>query len=163
MHDKSMGRIGVGYANTAYEPDANSNTQPSYYASRQTSDVRPPRPGEDTSSHPNRLRPIQSSAATMSPDPAAASTPASSTHYASPYSHTDPRSPPAGSAGGGPPQAKRPRLMNGHDGPQAPEPSVEGGLPAPSTTTDRPPGLWNSSTPLLSNIAAPSPTSSSRP
>ncbi|CAL5868681.1 uncharacterized protein PFLUO_LOCUS2908 [Penicillium psychrofluorescens] len=173
MHDKSMGRIGVGYANTAYETDPNINNtttaqQSSYRhnTSHQTPDVRPPRPGEDTSSHPNRLRPIQSSAAaTMSPDPATASTPTSSTHYASPYSHTDPRSPPAGSAGGGPPHAKRPRLMNGNDGPQAPESSVEGGggLPAPSTTMDRPPGLWGSSTPLLSNIAAPSPTPPSRP
>jgi len=134
MHDKSMGRIGVGYnaSGPFGEQDGNSH--------RQSPDVRPPRPGEDTSNHPNRLRPLQS-AVTMSPDPGASSTPASSTQYASPFSHHDPRSPPTGSA-------KRPRLMNGSEGLQAQEP-LAGTKPIA-------PAPWPSSTPILSNLAAPS-------
>lgn len=143
MHDKSMGRIGVGYnvnSGGFGEPDG---------LRRQSPDVRPPRPGEDTSTHPNRLRPLQS-AVTMSPDPGAASTPASSTHYASPYSHNDPRSPQTGNA-------KRPRLMNGSEGLQAQEPSAHSKPLGPTP--------WPSSTPILSNLAAPSgqtPPSTSR-
>lgn len=148
MHDKSMGRIGVGYtanASSGMDPD-NDQQGPS-------PDIRPPRPGEDTSSHPNRLRPLQGPYV-MSPDPNTASTPASSTHYASPYSHADPRSPPSGAATG--PQAKRPRLMNGSEGP---------GALSTDPSTAKPPAPWPSSTPILSNLAAPSgqtPPSSSR-
>ncbi|CAI7665972.1 unnamed protein product [Penicillium pancosmium] len=134
MHDKSMGRIGVGYnANSGGfgEPDGSHH--------RQSPDVRPPRPGEDTSTHPNRLRPLQS-AVVMSPDPGAASTPASS-HYASPYSHNDPRSPQTGNA-------KRPKLMNGSEGLQAQEPLAHSKSMGPAP--------WPSSTPILSNLAAPS-------
>lgn len=143
MHDKSMGRSGVGHSSTAHPLDSDNPHH----------DVRPPRPGEDTSAHPNRLRPLQNTAA-MSPDPANASTPASSANYASPYSHADPRSPP--SAIGPGPQAKRPRLMNGTEGLSTAEPA-----------TSRPPGpgSWPSSTPILSNLAAPSgqtPPSASR-
>lgn len=144
MHDRSMGRIGVGYNTNSggfAEPDGNHR--------RQSPDIRPPRPGEDTSTHPNRLRPLQS-AITMSPNPAGASTPASSTQYASPYSHADPRSPPADSV-------KRQRLMNGSDGPQVQEPSTHGKPMGPAP--------WPSSTPILSNLAAPSgqtPPSASR-
>ncbi|KAJ5124347.1 uncharacterized protein N7515_008172 [Penicillium bovifimosum] len=63
---------------------------------------------------------IQQAASGLSPDAAAASTPASSTHYASPHSHADPRSPsalPSGLPSGLPsvpplglPPAKRQRL-----------------------------------------------------
>jgi hypothetical protein len=143
MHDKSMGRIGVGYNTNSGgfgEPDGSHH--------RQSPDVRPPRPGEDTSTHPNRLRPLQSAVA-MSPDPGAVSTPASS-HYASPYSHNDPRSPQTSNA-------KRPKLMNGSEGLQTQEPLAHSKPMGPAP--------WPSSTPILSNLAAPSgqtPPSASR-
>ncbi|KAJ5129618.1 uncharacterized protein N7515_005657 [Penicillium bovifimosum] len=86
MHDKGMGRIGVGHGNPSPLPE------PEQSQSKQTPDIRPPRPGEEATSHPNRLRPLQA-ASGMSPEAAAASTPASSTQYASPHSHGDPRSP----------------------------------------------------------------------
>ncbi|KAJ6073000.1 hypothetical protein N7467_011085 [Penicillium canescens] len=142
MHDKGMGRIGVGYGNPSPLMDADQGQpQPG-----QSPDLRPPRPGEDSSSHPNRLRPLQTAAA-LSPDVGAASTPASSTHYASPHSYADPRSPPSGL-----PQAKRPRLMNCSEGP--PGSSIESGpSPAPGSAIGKP---WGPSTPHLSNIAAPS-------
>ncbi|KAJ5173159.1 hypothetical protein N7492_005752 [Penicillium capsulatum] len=134
LHDKSMGRIGVGY-----NASSNSFIESDNSHQRQSPDIRPPRPGEDTSYHPNRLRPLQT-AAVMSPDPATVSTPASSANYNSPYSHAEPRSPPSGNAGH---QAKRPRLMNGSDGlPAAPS--------ADSTAASRP-GPWPSSTSFLSN------------
>ncbi|KAJ5168762.1 uncharacterized protein N7482_004356 [Penicillium canariense] len=139
MHDKSMGRSGVGYNSTA-SPLMESDNPPQ----RHSPDIRPPRPGEDTSSHPNRLRPLQNAVA-MSPDPATASTPASSTHYASPYSHAEPRSPPSGGVPGQ--QAKRPRLMNGSEGLLTAEPAA---------TKPAGPSPWPSSTPILSNLAAPS-------
>jgi hypothetical protein len=143
MHDKGMGRIGVGYGNPSPLGD------PDHNQAQQSPDIRPPRPGEDTTSHPNRLRPLQSAVA-MSPDAAAASTPASSTHYASPHSYVDPRSPASGPPSGLPqvgglPPAKRPRLMNGSD-----DPSESG--PPPHAAGK----LWGSSTPHLSNLAAPS-------
>lgn len=133
MHDKGMGRIGVGYG--GHGEDHNLQQSP---------DIRPPRPGEDTTSHPNRLRPLQSTA-TRSPDVGAASTPASSTHYASPHSYADPRSPSGALPPvSGLPPAKRPRLMNGsEDHPET----------GPSHPATKP---WTSSTPHLSNIAAPS-------
>lgn len=159
MHDKGMGRVGVGYGNPSPLGDPD-NSQ-----SHQSPDVRPPRPGEDTTSHPNRLRPLQSATA-LSPDAAAASTPASSTHYASPHSFADPRSPPGGGLPGGMPQvgglppAKRQRLMNGSEDPSGP--SSDPGH-APPSAAGKP---WGSSTPHLSNLAAPSgqtpPSSSSR-
>jgi hypothetical protein len=147
MHDKSMGRIGVGYGVNAGSLMESDN------GLRQSPNIPPPRPGEDTSSHPNRLRPLQPPVA-MSPDPANTSTPASSTNYASPYSHADPRSPPGGNGPG--PQTKRQRLMNGSDGPSA---------PSAEPPANKPPGPWHHSTPILSNLAAPSnqtPPSSSR-
>ncbi|KAJ5129448.1 uncharacterized protein N7515_005487 [Penicillium bovifimosum] len=68
---------------------------------------------------------IQQAASGMSPDAAAASTPASSTHDASPHSYADPRSPsalPSGLPNGLPsvpplglPPAKRQRLTNGSE------------------------------------------------
>lgn len=139
MHDKGMGRIGVGSTANA-SPGINSDN----VQQRRSPDLRPPRPGEDTSSHPNRLRPLQAPSA-MSPDANTASTPASSTQYASPYSHADPRSPQGGAASA--PQAKRPRLMNGSERP--------GPLSADASAA-RAPGPWPSSTPILSNLAAPS-------
>lgn len=86
MHDKSLGRSGAGQGNT--NPLAESDS--SYL--QHSPDVRLPRPGENASSHSNRLRPIQTGVE-MSPDLGNASTPAS-THYVSPYSHGDtPQSP----------------------------------------------------------------------
>ncbi|KAJ5479040.1 hypothetical protein N7530_004549 [Penicillium desertorum] len=154
MHDKGMGRIGVGYGNPSQTGDSDKSQ------SQQSPDVRPPRPGEDTTSHPNRLRPLQSATA-LSPDAAAASTPASSTHYASPHSFADPRSPPTGMPQvAGLPPAKRQRLMNGSEDTSGP--SSESGH-APPSAAGKP---WGSSTPHLSNLAAPSgqtpPSSSSR-
>lgn len=135
MHDKSMGRIGVGYTGSN-SPTVESDSG----QQRSNTDMRPPRPGEDTSAHPNRLRPLHGPAV-MSPDPLNASTPASSTHYASPYSHGNHRSPSGGPATG--PQTKRPRLMNGAEGPT-------------HKSITKSPGTWPSSTPILSNLAAPS-------
>lgn len=138
MHDKGMGRIGVGYGGNPSPLGDSDHGLP-----QQSPDIRPPRPGEDTTSHPNRLRPLQS-AATRSPDVGAASTPASSTHYASPHSYADPRSPPGALPPvSGLPPAKRPRLMNGS------EDAPESGPHAVSKP-------WGSSTPHLSNLAAPS-------
>lgn len=118
MHDKGMGRIGVGstaHASSGMESDnAQQGASP---------DVRPP-----ASSHPNRLRPLQPRVV-VSPDANTGSTPPSSTNYTSPYSHVDPRSPPGGAAAG--PQAKRPRLMNGSEG--------SGALPA-ETSAAKPSG-----------------------
>lgn len=139
MHDKGMGRIGVGSTTNASSGISSDNAQ-----QHPSPDIRPPRPGEDTSSHPNRLRPLQAPSA-MSPEANTASTPASSTQYASPYSHADPRSPQGGAAA--PPQAKRPRLMNGSERPSS--------LSADASTA-KGPGPWPSSTPILSNLAAPS-------
>ncbi|KAJ5550141.1 hypothetical protein N7461_004839 [Penicillium sp. DV-2018c] len=160
MHDKGMGRVGVGHGNPSPlgEPEQSQSQQTQ--TQTQTPDVRPPRPGEDTSSHPNRLRPLQT-APGMSPDVAAGSTPASSTHYASPHSYADTRSPPAGLPSGlanglpgvaapGMSPAKRQRLMNGSE--DASGPSSESG-PAQPSAVGKP---WTSSTPHLSNIAAPS-------
>lgn len=158
MHDKGMGRVGVGYGNPSQLGD------PDKTPSQQSPDVRPPRPGEDTTSHPNRLRPLQSATA-LSPDVGAASTPASSTHYASPHSFADPRSPPSGTLPSGMPQvgglppAKRQRLMNGSEDTSGPS-SESGHVPPPAAGKP-----WGSSTPHLSNLAAPSgqtPPSSSR-
>lgn len=139
MHDKSMGRIGVGSTTNASPGIIPDNPQ-----QRHSPDIRPPRPGEDTSSHPNRLRPLQAPN-TMSPEANTASTPASSTQHASPYSHADPRSPQGGAAPQ--PQAKRPRLMNGSERP---------GTLSADASTAKGPGPWPSSTPILSNLAAPS-------
>lgn len=139
MHDKGMGRIGVGSTASASGGISSDNVQ-----QRPSPDLRPPRPGEDTSSHPNRLRPLQAPSA-MSPDANAASTPVSSTQYASPYSYADPRSPQAGPASA--PQVKRPRLMNGAEG--------RSSLSADASAA-KGPGHWPSSTPVLSNLAAPS-------
>ncbi|KAJ6160945.1 hypothetical protein N7470_004341 [Penicillium chermesinum] len=131
MHDKSIGRPGVSYA--GLDP---SIGQP-------TSDCRVPRPGEDTTNHPNRLRPLQSASA-RSPEANATSTPPSA-QYQSPYSLSDTRSPG--------PQVKRPRLMNGSDGPAAPSsdpPSSSKPMgPLPSWTAGSAPIM-------LSNVAAPS-------
>lgn len=132
MHDKGMGRPGVGYAGI----DSSIGQQ------QHSSDARIPRPGEDTSNHPNRLRPLQPTAA-MSPEAHSTSTPPS---YQSPYSIPDSRSP-------GPPQAKRPRLMNGSDGPAAPSSEP----PSISKSTGSVPS-WNANPApiMLSNVAAPS-------
>ncbi|KAJ5164263.1 CDR ABC transporter [Penicillium coprophilum] len=147
MHDKGMGRIGVGYGNPPQLGD------PEQSQSQQSPDVRPPRPGEDTTSHPNRLRPLQSATA-LSPEAAAVSTPASSNHYASPHSYADSRSPPSSfpsglAQAGALPPAKRQRLMNGSEDPSGPS-SESSHAPA---AAGKP---WGSSTPHLSNLAAPS-------
>ncbi|EPS33954.1 hypothetical protein PDE_08916 [Penicillium oxalicum 114-2] len=135
MHDKTVGRSGVSQSPSLLRESDNTHH-----------DFRPSRASEDQSSpHPNRLRPLQPNNNGVSPDPANAGTPASSTNYASPYSHHDPRSPPVGSGAG--PQVKRQRLTNGSDGL---------GLGDPSTIQTSGPGTWPSSTPMLSNLAAPS-------
>lgn len=157
MHDKSMGQPGVGFTGMD-----SSVSQP-----QSSIEVRVPRPGEDTSNHPNRLRPLQTTA-TMSPGANATSTPPSA-HYQSPYSVPDTRSPG--------PQTKRPRLMNGSDGPAAPSSdppttnrvpgqlpawNIDGSDPPPSSPKkNRVPGqlpAWNVNGPplMLSNVAAPS-------
>lgn len=89
MHDKSMGRVGVGYANPPVDDHSASRL--------------------DASS--SRSKTIQSQPA-MSPDqpsPQAAPS-ASSSQHVSPYMQDPNQSPQLG------PQAKRPRLMNGSGG-----------------------------------------------
>ena len=137
MHDKSLGRSGGNSGN----PNVLAEFDSSHL--KQSLDVRLPRPGENTSSHMNKLRPMQPGP-TMSPDPAVVSTPASSTHYASPYSHADTRSPPGGNSG--PPHTKRPRLMNASDGHSNADTVI--------STTHNAPGAWPSATPILSSSAA---------
>lgn len=98
MHDKSMGRVGVGHANPLFDDS---------------------RGGDNTNSRPRTLQlPAALSPDQTSPHPGGLS--ASSSQHASPYLHHD--SHPSPQPG---PQAKRPRLMNGNSG-QWPHPGTPG-------------------------------------
>ena len=143
MHDKSMGRVGVGYSNPA--TDEQELGQPA---------------GDEGNS--SRSKPQQQTGSASSPEnqssPQTSGPSASSNQHASPYLYSDTsRSPNAGG-----PQAKRPRLMNGHANtpnaaPDGPGPSI------PTAPTNqrrhRASNSWtsNSHQPLMvSNLSAPS-------
>ncbi|KAA8644374.1 uncharacterized protein ATNIH1004_008576 [Aspergillus tanneri] len=116
MHDKSMGRVGVGYANPIHDEQGNADRQ---------------RTGDESNTQP-RSRPLQGPAAMSPPDPSpsqmgGAST--SPTQHTSPYPQNDTtKSPSEG------PQAKRPRLMNGH---------YSGNGPNTAEGTDSSSNSWN--------------------
>jgi hypothetical protein len=151
MHDKSMGRVGVGYTNNVVE---DNNT-----------DVRFPRSGDDSSASSNRPKPLQPTA-TQSPD-TPSSTPTqfpfmNSSQQQSSYQSQD--------ANGNPiagPQVKRQRLMNGRPNdasrqededdqststningtsstrsPHSAQSFIMPTFPAPATTTPSYPGAW---------------------
>lgn len=138
MHDKSMGRIGVGATNAALddtpEPSNNNNSNSNFNS--------------------NRPKPLQNiaQAQTSSPDQVSPQTTAPS-----PYIQADTnRSPRA--AGG--PQTKRPRLMNGH----ARNGSSEGSSATPASANQSGANAaWNphnNQPPHVPNLAAPTPPAS---
>ncbi|GAB1195067.1 hypothetical protein APSETT444_004321 [Aspergillus pseudonomiae] len=146
MHDKSMGRVGVGHSSPVLEDHATADGK---------------RVGDDSGSM-SRSRILQPPAAMSPPAPSPIQTggpSASSSQQTSPYlPHDVTRSPNAGS------QAKRPRLMNGHHSGVAPEGSNS---PSASQTAgaSKP---WNPQQSLtVSNLTGPSgptpPPSSSGP
>jgi hypothetical protein len=139
MHDKTMGRVGVGYGNPPLDDRSSADTKP-----RATEEP----PASAPASAPPSVHP-RSRALQPAPGPALASSPDQSSHTggasAASSQNTSPylRSPQAG------PQAKRPRLMNGADGghTSAANPSA-----APSNT-------WNPHSHqslAVSNLASPS-------
>ncbi|KAB8252014.1 amidase signature domain-containing protein [Aspergillus flavus] len=146
MHDKSMGRVGVGHSSPVLDDYGTADSK---------------RVGDDSGSM-SRSRILQPPAGMSPPAPSPIQTggpSASSSQQTSPYlPHDVTRSPNAG------PQAKRPRLMNGHHSGAAPE-----GSNSPSTSqtagTSKP---WNPQQSLtVSNLTGPSgptpPPSSSGP
>ncbi|KAH1330539.1 hypothetical protein KXV58_007263 [Aspergillus fumigatus] len=112
MHDKSMGRVGVGYGNPPLDDRSSADTKarateepPASAALASTSTSAPP----SAQPPPRALQPAPGPALAASPDQSSSHTggaSAPSSQNTSPYL----RSPQAG------PQAKRPRLMNGADG-----------------------------------------------
>ncbi|GMG15497.1 unnamed protein product [Aspergillus oryzae] len=146
MHDKSMGRVGVGHSSPVLDDYGTADSK---------------RVGDDSGSM-SRSRILQPPAGMSPPAPSPIQTggpSASSSQQTSPYlPHDVTRSPNAG------PQAKRPRLMNGHHSGAAPE-----GSNSPSTSQTA--GIskpWNPQQSLtVSNLTGPSgptpPPSSSGP
>lgn len=141
MHDRSMGRVGVGYSNPVLDENDNSPEQSKL------------RTG-DESNH-SRSKSMQGARASspenqQSPQPGGQSA-SSSNQYRSPYLESS-RSPVAG----GPP-AKRARLMNGNGNGNGPEGSA---APSPNQSGPSASHSWNSHhqpQPLtVSNLAAPS-------
>lgn len=140
-HDKSMGRVGVGYGNPAHD-DHNP--------------AEKPRAGEEQPANQPKSRSLQPPTAMSPPGPSPSQTvgtSASPNQHPSPYQHDGNPSPSAG------PQAKRPRLMNGHH----PASKTEGA----SSTSQNPSGSSNSWNPpqnlMVSNLAGssgPTPPSS---
>ncbi|PWY78261.1 hypothetical protein BO70DRAFT_430177 [Aspergillus heteromorphus CBS 117.55] len=126
MHDKGMGRIGIGYAT----PDDYRGT---------TGTDSKHRPSDDSSSRSRMLHPppaLSPSAGGPSPsntNTSAGGPSAPPSQQTSPYLPHDPnRSPDAG------PHAKRLRLMNGHHAaslPHAPEGAPNSAAPTTTTTT----------------------------
>ncbi|KAI2935622.1 hypothetical protein CBS147321_8903 [Aspergillus niger] len=130
MHDRGMGRVGIGYANSIQDEyrSAEPRHPPTTTAPATTSD------------DPTRSRMLNPPSA-LSPGPSPSNTSgggpsAPPSQQTSPYmhQHDSTRSPDDG------PQAKRPRLMNGHhieNPPHAPDgaPAPTGPPPPTSTTT----------------------------
>ncbi|OJJ30432.1 hypothetical protein ASPWEDRAFT_55020 [Aspergillus wentii DTO 134E9] len=138
MHDRSMGRIGVGYANTAVE-------DPTYADSA----TRPRVEEAGSSSRPTALQPPVALSPDQSSPYTGGGTSAPPSQNPSPYINNEAsRSPnPDG------PQAKRPRLMNGnHASEGAGSPSTAQSSSGPSNSN-----TWNSNQSLnVSNLAPPS-------
>lgn len=134
MHDRSMGRVGVGYGSTMVEDQSSQRMGDSNSRSK-------------TLQPPPAVSPDQSS-------PQADPSPSSSQH-ASPYMQQDSnQSPQLG------PQAKRPRLMNGNGG-RGPQTATKVEGTGQSPTNQNMPGpssnAWPSFQTLnVSNLAAPS-------
>ncbi|KAF9888083.1 hypothetical protein FE257_009348 [Aspergillus nanangensis] len=136
MHDKSMGRIGVGYSNPVLEEQNNADAR---------------QPIGDESSRSRILQPPAAVSPSI-PSPSQTGGPsASSSQHTSPYlQHQDGRqSPNTGHA------AKRPRLMNGHTSTSsnAADTIVTA---SPNQGTTPLPKPWNSQTLSGSNLTGPS-------
>lgn len=163
MHDKSMGRIGVGASNAAIDdtPEPSSSTTANANANSNANNASGSSNNNNNGANSNRPKPLQNitQAQTSSPDQVSPQAGASS-----PYMQTDAnRSPRA--AGG--PQNKRPRLMNGHtrngssEGNPAPPPPAAA-APANSNQSGAN-TAWNSHNNQPSNVpnlAAPTPPAS---
>ncbi|KAE8150954.1 amidase signature domain-containing protein [Aspergillus avenaceus] len=122
MHDKSMGRVGVGYASSSLdEQDRSDNKQDS-----RSRTLQPP------ATSPSAASPVQIGGPSTT-----------SSQQTSPYLPQDAsRSPNSG------PQAKRPRLMNGHHSSNAPE---------EASSPNQPPKPWHPQQCLtVSDLAGPS-------
>lgn len=141
MHDRSMGRVGVGYSNPVLDDSENSPEQ----SKRRTGD-------EPNHSHSKSMQGARASSPEnqQSPQPGGQSA-SSSSQYRSPYLESS-RSPVAG----GPP-AKRARLMNGNGNGNGPE---EPAAPSPNQSGPSASHSWNSHHPpqplTVSNLATPS-------
>lgn len=99
LHDKSMGRVGVGYSNSGMDEQQDFNKQPRMA-------------DEPNSNSNNRSKPPHGLPSTSSPSPQTGGGPSAPSSQYSPYLHSEASRSPRG----GGPQAKRPRLMNGHGG-----------------------------------------------
>lgn len=133
MHDRSMGRVGVGYGNPVVEDHSTPRLEDNNSRSK-------------TAQPPTAVSPDQSS-----PQPAPS---APSSQHPSPYMQQDAdQSPQMG------PQAKRPRLMNGSGGRGSQATAkVEGGHSSPDQNMAGPStNTWPTFQPLnVSNLSAPS-------
>jgi hypothetical protein len=137
MHDKGMGRVGVGYANAALDDDGTVESKQ--------------RVG-DESANLSRSRILQPPVALSpsAPSPVQTGGPsASSSQQTSPYLPQDAtRSPNTG------PQAKRPRLMNGHHSATVPEGASSSSTSQNTTGNSK---LWHPQQTLtVSNLTGPS-------
>ncbi|RHZ45990.1 uncharacterized protein CDV56_101664 [Aspergillus thermomutatus] len=111
MHDKSMGRVGVGYGNPPLDDRRSTDTKPRATDEPPASAPASAPASVTTSAHPRQraLQPAPGAAHASSPDQSSSHTggaSAPSSQNTSPYL----QSPQAG------PHAKRPRLMNGAEG-----------------------------------------------
>lgn len=138
MHDRSMGRVGVGYSNPVLDDDNNSPE-----SRRHT--------GDEANSSRSKSMGARASSPENQQSPQAGGQSASSSQYRSPYLESS-RSPVAG----GPP-AKRARMMNGNGNGNGAEGSS---APSPNQSGTSAPHSWNphhQPQPLtVSNLAAPS-------
>ena len=151
MHDKSMGRIGVGASNAAVddipEPSNTTTTTNNNNSSSSSSNTN----NNTNFNHPKPLQNV-TQAETSSPDQVSPQTGAPS-----PYMQADTNRSPRAAAG---PQAKRPRLMNGHTR----NGSSDGTTAAPSSANQSGANpAWNQHNNQPSNVpnlAAPTPPAS---
>ncbi|RAL01406.1 uncharacterized protein BO80DRAFT_474239 [Aspergillus ibericus CBS 121593] len=147
MHDRGMGRIGVGIGHASNPPDDYRSTEPRHPP---TSDTDPTTRAR-TLNPPSALSPGPSPSNTSGGGPSAP--PSQQTSPYLPHDHHHTRSPDAG------PQAKRPRLMNGHhhagttpDGVPSSVPTNQTPASAPSSSTTA--SSWTTTTQAPSTIAS---------
>jgi hypothetical protein len=140
MHDKSMGRIGVGNSNSAPGEGAGRDSNLSSSRSKALQTVTSPHNSSGTGhGHP--------------------STANSNNQPTPPYQPHDPRPNPING-----PQAKRPRLMNGD--PRDPNPPERENHPTPGANTNGASKAWSPNSVqslLVSNAGAPASTSTPPP